>query len=147
MDMDIDVELETEISRRELQLPLLYEFRLGRKTTEPTSDISGTMNKDALFVCTAQRWFHRFKNESFALIDLPHTGRPLKMDTDLLQQLIEEDSRLTTWWLTEQLGYSHIIQWKHVWTNETKHGNSEFGYHMNYHRFSCSTGLMFEWNY
>ncbi len=46
MEMDIDLKLETKISRRELRLLLLHEFRLGRKATEATSNICGTMGKD-----------------------------------------------------------------------------------------------------
>ena len=76
MEMDIDLELETKISRRELRVLLLHEFRLGRKATEATSNICGTMGKDVLSIRTAQHWFHRFKNGNFELDDLPHTGRP-----------------------------------------------------------------------
>ncbi len=36
MDMDVDLELETKISHRELRVLLLREFRLGRKATEAT---------------------------------------------------------------------------------------------------------------
>ncbi len=36
MDMDVDLELEMKISRRELRVLLLHEFRLGRKATEAT---------------------------------------------------------------------------------------------------------------
>ena len=54
MDMDVDLELETKISRRELRLPLLDEFRLGRKATDVTRNICGTMGKNVLAVRTAQ---------------------------------------------------------------------------------------------
>jgi len=65
------------------------------------------MGKDALSIRTAQDWFNRFKNNNFELDDLPHSGRPLEVDMDVLQQLIEEDPRLTTRCLAEQLGCSH----------------------------------------
>ncbi len=42
------------------------------------------------------------------LDDLPHTGRPLQVDMNVLKQLIEEDPRLTTRSLAERLGCSHI---------------------------------------
>ncbi len=50
MDMDVDLELEMKISRRELRVLLLHEFRLGRKATEATSNICGTMGKDVLSI-------------------------------------------------------------------------------------------------
>jgi transposase len=106
MDVDVDLELEMKISRRELRLLLLHEFRLGRKATEATSNICGTMGKDVLSIRTAQHWFNRFKNGNFELDDLPRSGRPLELDVDLLTQLIEEDPRLTLRCLAKQLGCS-----------------------------------------
>ena len=88
-------------SRRELPVLLLQEFGLGRKATEATSNICGTMGKDVLSVRTAQYCFHRFKNGNFQLNDLPHTGRLLQVDMGLLGELIVEDLRLTTRCLAE----------------------------------------------
>ena len=101
MDMDVDLELEMKISRRELRVLLLHEFRWGRKATEAISNICSTMGKDVLSIRTAQHWFNRFKNGNFELDDLPHSGRPLEVDMEVLKQLIEEDPRLTTWCLAE----------------------------------------------
>ena len=75
--MEVDLELEMKLFRRELRLLLLHEFRLGRKAMEAASNICGTMGKAVLSIRTAQHWFHRFKNGSFELDDLPHSGRPL----------------------------------------------------------------------
>jgi transposase len=66
------------------------------------------MGEDVLSNRMAQRWFNRFKNSNFKLNDLPRSGRPLEVNMNLLKQLIEEDSRLTTRCLTERLGCSHI---------------------------------------
>ncbi len=74
MDMDVDLELEMKISRRELQVLLLHEFRLGRKATEATSNICDTMGKGVLSIRTAQGWFNRFKNGNVELDDLPSSG-------------------------------------------------------------------------
>jgi histone-lysine N-methyltransferase SETMAR len=86
---------------------LLHEFRLGYKATEATSNICGSRGKDALSIHTAHHWFNRFRNGNFELDYLPHSGRPLAVDMDVLKQLIEEDPRLTTRCLAERLGYSH----------------------------------------
>ena len=50
--MDVDLELEMKKALRKLQFLLLDEFRLGRKAIETTSNICGTMSKDALSVRT-----------------------------------------------------------------------------------------------
>jgi len=103
-----------EISRRELHVLLLHEYRLGHKATEAASNICSTMGKDALSTRTAQHWFNRFKNGNFELDDLPRSGRPLEIDIDVLKQLIEEDPRLTTRCLAERLGCSHTTVEKHL---------------------------------
>ena len=54
------------------------------------------MGKAVFSICTAQHWFHRFKNGNFEVDDLPHSGRPLQVDMDLLKELIGQDPRLTT---------------------------------------------------
>jgi hypothetical protein len=61
------------------------------------------MAKDVLSIRTAQHWFHRFKNGNFKLDDLPHTGRSLQVDVDVLEQLTEENPRLATRCLAERL--------------------------------------------
>ena len=44
--MEVDLDVEIKLSRRELRLLLLHEFRLGRKATEARSNICGTMGED-----------------------------------------------------------------------------------------------------
>ena len=112
--MEVDLELEMKLSRRELQLLLLHEFRLGRKVTEAASNICGTIGKDVLSIRTTQHWFHRFKNGNFELDDLSHSGRPLQVDMDLLKELIEQDPRLITRCLAERLRCSHIAIETHL---------------------------------
>ncbi|CAF1475153.1 unnamed protein product [Adineta ricciae] len=114
MNMDVDLKLETKISRRELRVLLLHEFRFGRKATQATRNICSMMGKDVFSVCTAQHWFHRFKNGNFEVDDLPHTGRSSEVDIDRLKQLIEEDPRLTRRCLAEQLGCSHTTVETHL---------------------------------
>ena len=99
--MNIDLELEMKISRRELLSLLLHEFCLGRKTTEATSNVFDTMGKDVLAAPIVQHCFYRFKNENFELDGLSHAGRPLRVEMGLLKQLIKEDPTLTTRCLAE----------------------------------------------
>jgi len=46
--MDFDLEFELKISRRDLRVLLLHEFRLGHKATETNSSICSTAGKDLL---------------------------------------------------------------------------------------------------
>ena len=112
--MDVDSETEMNISRREIRVLLLHEFLLGHKTMEATNNICRTMGQDISSTRTAQRWFNRFNNGNFELDDSCHSGRPVEVDLDRLKQLIEDDPRLTTRCLAEQLGCSHTTVETHL---------------------------------
>jgi hypothetical protein len=60
--MDVDHGLKMNLSRREIRVLLLHEFRLGHKATEAANNICSTMGEDVLSICAAQHWFNRFKN-------------------------------------------------------------------------------------
>ena len=105
--MDADHELKMNLSLREIRILLLHEFRLGHKATEAVNNICSTMSEDVLSIRTAQHCFNCFKNDNLELDDLPRPGRPLEVDVDHLKQLIEQDPRLTSRCLAEQLGCSH----------------------------------------
>jgi histone-lysine N-methyltransferase SETMAR len=65
------------------------------------------MGEGVLSYETARRWFARFKEGDFKLEDESHPGRPVEVDLESLRRLIEEEPRLTTRSLAEQLNCSH----------------------------------------
>jgi len=85
--MDVDLEVEIKISCRELGVLLFHEFRLGRKGTEATGNICGTMGEDVLSIRTVQYCFQQFKNGNFELDDLPRSRRPAEVDMDVLKRI------------------------------------------------------------
>ena len=54
------------------------------------------------------------RSGNLELDDLLRPGRPLEVDVDHLKQLIEQDPRLNSRCLTEQLGCSHTAVEKHL---------------------------------
>ena len=102
--MDVDCETEMNLSRREIRVLFLHQFLLGHKAT---NKICKTMGRDIIFTPTAQRWFNRFNNGNYELDNSSRLGRPVEVDFDRLKPLIEDDPRLTTRCLAEQLRYSH----------------------------------------
>ena len=112
--MYADHEQKMNLSRREIHILLLHEFRLGHKATEAANNICSTMGGDVLSIRMAQHWFNRFKNGNLELDDLPRPGRPLEVDVDLLKQLIEQDPRLTSRCLGERLGCFHTAVEKYL---------------------------------
>ena len=104
--VDIDVDLETEMnpSRRGIRMLLLDEFLLAHKAT---NNICKAMGQNITSTVRAQRWFNRFNNGNYELHNSSRSGRPIEVDLDRLKQLIEDDPRLKTRCLAEQLGCSH----------------------------------------
>ena len=124
--MDVDLELELTISRRESPECFCFmNFVWVTKATEATSNVCGTMGKNVLFTRTAQHCFNRFKNCNLEIDDLPLSGGALQVDLDVLKQLIEEDPRLTTWCLAERLGCvlaiveTHLKELGKIWCLDT----------------------------
>lgn len=74
-----------DLSREQLRLLLLHEFRLGHKTTEAARNICVTMGEGVLSYETARRWFARFKEGNFELEDESRPGRPVEVDLEYLK--------------------------------------------------------------
>jgi len=108
MDININTELGITISRRELRVLLIHEFRLGHKVTESTRNICHTMGKGIISIRSVRRWFSVFKNGNFELDDLPRSGRPSEVNNDDLKRLIEEEPRSNTRCLAERFRCSHM---------------------------------------
>lgn len=114
MNKTINTGFEICISKRELRILLVHEFRLGHKETEAALNICNTIGTGVVSNRVAQLWFDRFKNDNFELDDCPRSGRPLKVNIEELKRLIEEDPRSNTRYLGEQLGCSHVTIENHL---------------------------------
>ena len=73
--MDADSELEMNLSRREIRLLLLYEFRLGHKATEAANNICSTMGENVLS--------NHFQSGNLELDDLPRSDRPVEVEVEV----------------------------------------------------------------
>ncbi len=78
---------------------ILFEFnrqKTKKNATEAARSICSVYGENALDERTCRNWFARFSSGDFDLNDKEHTGRPLKADDDLLEELLEEDPRRST---------------------------------------------------
>lgn len=96
-----------KISRKDLRLLILHEFKLGHSGAKAAINICTSMGEHVIDKRTVELWFARFKKGSFDRDDKPRSGRPSDIDLDLLKQVIEQDPRLTTHQLAERFGCSH----------------------------------------
>jgi histone-lysine N-methyltransferase SETMAR len=86
---------------------MLYEFRQGKNAAQATRAICSVYGDGILDERCCQRWFKRFREGDFCLEDKPRCGRPLEIDRDELEVLLEEDPRLSSVELAKQLSVSH----------------------------------------
>jgi histone-lysine N-methyltransferase SETMAR len=85
----------------------LYEFNLQKNANQATKSIRSVYGVDVLEVRTCQRWFDRFRSGDFGLNDKEHTGRPVEVDDDRLEELLEEDPRQSSRDLALKLSVTH----------------------------------------
>ena len=57
-----------------------------------------------------QRWFVKFHAGDFSLDDAPWSGRPVEVDSNQIETLIESNQRHTTWEITNILKISKSIK-------------------------------------
>ena len=103
-----------------------YYFKKGKNTTETKKKSVHGMEK---MLC--QKWFAKFCAGDFSLDDAPWWGRPVEVDSDQIETLIENNQSYTTWKPT----YSNIQINKVIGENEkrvsyfTEKKNALFGQH------------------
>ena len=51
--------------------------------------------EDAVTDCMYQKWFVKFRAADFSLDDAPHSGRPVEVDSDQIETLIENNQCYT----------------------------------------------------
>ena len=57
-----------------------------------------------------QKWFEKFHVEDFSLEDAPWSGRPVEVDSDQMDILIEKNQHFTTWERADILRISKSIK-------------------------------------
>lgn len=94
---------------------VLYFFyqKQGQKknASEAAREICAVYGQDVVTRKWAAEWFSKFSNPNFDIQtgfdDAPRPGRPQKLDTDELEELLEEDSGQTTRQLAHLLEVDH----------------------------------------
>jgi len=88
-------ECNFELSRRDVRVLLLYEYRMGHRAAEAARNICSFMGGGVVSERDAQLWFKRFRDGQTDLDDLPRSGRPREIDDDELQKIVDSDSTLS----------------------------------------------------
>ena len=63
---------------------------------------------------TCQKWFAKFRAGDFLLDDAPQWGRPVEVDSDQIETLIENNQCYTTWEIADILKISKCSAENHL---------------------------------
>ena len=75
---------------------MLCYFKKGKNTTETQKMICAVYGEGAVTDRTCQKWFAKFCAGDFSLDDAPWSGRPVEVDSNQIETLIENNQRYTT---------------------------------------------------
>ena len=112
-----------------------FYFKKGKNATETQKKICALYGKGAVTDQTYQKRFVKFRAGDFSLDNAPRSGRPVEVDSDQIETLIENSQHYTTWKIANilkiskssvenhlhQLGYVHRFD---VWVPLPR--NSDF---------------------
>ena len=73
----------------------LYYFKKGANTTEMQKQICAMYGEGAVTGLTGQKWFAKFHARDFSLDDTPWSSRPVEVDRDQIETLIENNQSQT----------------------------------------------------
>ena len=74
---------------------MLYYFKKGKNATEMQKKICAMYGEGAVTDQTCQKWFAKFHAGDFPLDDAPRSGRPVEVDSDQTETLIENNQCYT----------------------------------------------------
>ncbi|GFW68847.1 histone-lysine N-methyltransferase SETMAR [Trichonephila clavipes] len=86
---------------------ILYEFQKESKTSVVCKNLCVVFGKGIVNVCTCQRWFSKFRSGDLSLQESDRSGRPSKIDNDVLRYMLENNPHLTSREIAEEFGIHH----------------------------------------
>ena len=90
---------------------MLYYFKIGKNTTEmQKKKICTVYGEGAVTDQMFQKWFAKFQAGDFSLDDALWSGRPVEVDSDQMETLIENSQGYTTWVIADILKISKSIK-------------------------------------
>ena len=92
--MDSHFNIEDGRKKQHFWHIMLYYFKKGKNTTEMQKKIFAVCGEGAV---TDQKWFAKFRAGDFSQDDAPQSCRPVEVDSDQIETLIENNQRLPRW--------------------------------------------------
>ena len=84
----------------------LYYFKKGKNATETQKKICAVYGEGAVTAEMCQKWFVKFCAGDFSLDDAPRSGRPVEVDSNHIETIIENNQCHTMWEIADILKIS-----------------------------------------
>ncbi|GBP11395.1 Histone-lysine N-methyltransferase SETMAR [Eumeta japonica] len=103
-------------SNIEIRYILKFYYKKGKNATQAAKKICDVYGPNAVSVRVAQNWFKRFQSGNFDVKDEPRSGRPVtdKVVVDAILEKIEQDRRISSYDIAEELGIDHKTVLTHL---------------------------------
>ena len=85
-----------EEKKQHFQHIMLYHFKKGKNATETQKKIYAVYEEGAVTNGTCQKWFTKFCTGDFSLDDAQRWGRPVEVESNQIETLIENNQHYTT---------------------------------------------------
>ena len=86
---------------------LLFYFRKGKNASQAHKMLCAVYGDEALKERQCQNWFTKFHSGDFSLKDEKRSGRPVKVDDNLIKAIIDSDRHSTTREIASCITYMH----------------------------------------
>ena len=94
---------------------LLFQGKIiGKNATEMQKTICAVYGESAVIDRTCEKWFAKFRAGDFSLDDAPWSGRPVEVDSDQIETIIENNQHYTTWEIVDVLKISKSSAENHL---------------------------------
>ena len=102
--------LKMEENKQHFWYIMLYYFKKGKNVPEMQQKICARYGESTVTDRTCQKCFAKFCAGDFSLDDAPQLGRPVEVDSDQVETLIENNQRYTMQEIADILTISKSIK-------------------------------------
>ena len=95
--------LKMEENMQHFQHIRLYYFKKSKNATEMQKQICAVYGKGTVTDQMCQKWFVKFCAGDFSVDNAPPPSRPIEVDSDQIETLIENNQRYTMWEMADIL--------------------------------------------
>lgn len=93
---------------------LCFEFRKGVTIGTAVKNIQDVYQDRAPAIRAVKKWFVKFRHSDFHLDDQPRSGRPSVTDDDIVRNLVQNSSRISTEEIAEKLNIDISTAFRHL---------------------------------